>query len=114
MVLLFSGDANQSVSRMALRRFAVAFDIDGVLLRGSRVIPSAASALAKLRAARVPHILMTNGGGYVESVKARSVSKLLELPDGAIEPRHVCVCHTPMRALAARYSGQLVMLSGKV
>ena len=51
---------------MARRRFAVAFDIDGVLTRTPNPIPGAKQALELLQARGVPFCLMTNGGGSTE------------------------------------------------
>jgi ribonucleotide monophosphatase NagD (HAD superfamily) len=67
--------------------------IDGVLLRGSRVIPQARSALEKLRKRfqrkvfiehhiifrNIPFIFLTNGGGMLENEKAEDLEKKLEI-----------------------------------
>lgn len=48
------GDGNR-------KRVGVCFDIDGVLLRGSHVLPGAFEALDKLDRYNVPYIFLTNG-----------------------------------------------------
>ncbi len=60
-------------------RYAFAFDIDGVLVRGKRVLQQAIAALDKLYhppppgatvpIQRVPFVFLTNGGGVLESTK---------------------------------------------
>jgi len=49
---------------------ALAFDVDGVLLRGPNPIPGAREALEKLRKKKIPFMLLTNGGGSIEADKA--------------------------------------------
>ena len=65
-------------------RFAVAFDIDGVLTRAPNPIPGAKEALELLQAAGAPFALMTNGGGTTEALKAAQLSTLL----GLAQPIH--------------------------
>ena len=81
-------------------KYAIAFDIDGVLLRGKTVIPGAPEALSLLAEHRVPYVLMTNGGGSLEKIKADAVSHALGVH---ISPSQVILSHTPMRRLADTY-----------
>jgi HAD superfamily hydrolase (TIGR01456 family) len=86
---------------MKLARFGVALDIDGVLLRGSSVIPGAQRALSALYGnnalkRRFPVIFLTNGGGVTEAAKARELEHKLGIP---ISPDQVVLSHSPMRAL---------------
>jgi len=85
------------------------FDIDGVLLRGAAALPGAARALARLDAARVPWLLLTNGGGEPEARKAASLSRALGV---RVAPAQVVLSHTPMRALCAALGGAKVLLLG--
>ena len=95
----------------SLRRSAgVAFDIDGVLLRGKQPVASAAAALRALQRASVPFVLLTNGGGYPEATKAAALSQLLDVE---IAAEQVILSHTPMRELAADYGDRLVLVVGK-
>jgi len=93
-------------------KFAIAFDIDGVLTRTPNPIQGADVALSMLQKAGVPFCLMTNGGGGTEAAKAQSVSKLLKLQQPLIESQ-VCVAHTPMRALVKDIGDKPVLLVGK-
>mmetsp|Transcript_102926 Transcript_102926/g.295104 ORF Transcript_102926/g.295104 Transcript_102926/m.295104 type:complete len:323 (-) Transcript_102926:642-1610(-) len=99
-----------------LARFGVAFDVDGVLTRVPNAIPGAYEALSKLQAGGVPFCLMTNGGGATEASKAESLSKLLGL-DTPLVPEQICLCHTPMKALAKpgpeSLKDETVLLVGK-
>lgn len=45
----------------ALSRPAFAFDIDGVLKKGSTILPQARRALRLLEEEKVPFVLLTNG-----------------------------------------------------
>lgn len=70
--------------------FAVAFDIDGVLVRGGNQIPGAGRVLEYLVEAqsnpnvarRVPFVFLTNGGGCMEDAKSHEMSDVFfpELP----------------------------------
>ena len=91
------------------RRLGVTFDIDGVLLRGGTALPGAAAALARLDAARVPWLLLTNGGGELEAVKAAKVSHIL---GRRIAPEQVVLSHTPLRSAVAAHGAQRVLVLG--
>lgn len=82
-------------------RVGVVFDIDGVLSRAKKALPGAVDALRLLDDAKIPFILLTNGGGVVESVKAEQVSGILGYE---VKPAQVVVCHSPFRALAPKYA----------
>ena len=99
-------------ARLRARYFstpAFAFDIDGVLLRGSTPLPRASETLRKLASKRLPFVLLTNGGGELETSKAAKLSKLLNLP---IHPLQVILSHTPMRPLCASLSSRRVLVLG--
>lgn len=89
--------------------FGFSFDIDGVLVRGPRALPGASAALARLNAARVPWLLVTNGGGELESAKAAALSSTLGLP---ISPSQVVLSHTPLRAAVARHATEKILVLG--
>lgn len=99
-----------SSSFEAKRRWGVALDIDGVLIRGGSPIPGSAEAVRRLRAAGVPHVFMTNGGGVPEAAKAAELAA--RLGDAAITEGQVLLSHTPMRQLAKRYAGRRVVVVG--
>lgn len=85
---------------------AFVFDIDGVLVRGSKPIPLAHKALSLLNEANVPFILLTNGGGVTE--KAR-VEFLLDRLDIELLPLQIVQSHTPMRAWVDQYKRVMVV-----
>lgn len=91
------------------RGLGFVFDIDGVLLRGTTPLPRARDTLRSLSASRTPFILLTNGGGELESTKAAKLSKLLQL---AIHPLQVVLSHTPMRPLCASLAAHRVLVLG--
>ena len=91
------------------RGLGFVFDIDGVLLRGTTPLPNARDTLRSLSTAGTPFILLTNGGGELESTKAAKLSKLLGL---AIHPLQVVLSHTPMRPLCASLSAHRVLVLG--
>ncbi|KAL0583652.1 hypothetical protein ABG067_006465 [Albugo candida] len=90
--------------------FGVAIDVDGVLIRGKVPIPGAASVLQGLQDRAIPHVIMTNAGGYVEERKAEQLSEILNYE---IDPKKMCLSHSPMRKLAAKYKNELVLAVGK-
>jgi ribonucleotide monophosphatase NagD (HAD superfamily) len=64
---------------------------------------------SQLAEARVPHILMTNGGGVLESVKARELSDKLGCE---VSEDQILLSHTPMRQLAQEYRDKWVLVLG--
>uniref|UniRef100_A0A7S3DFK1 Uncharacterized protein n=1 Tax=Palpitomonas bilix TaxID=652834 RepID=A0A7S3DFK1_9EUKA len=90
-------------------RSAVVSDIDGVLLRGDRVIPGVPDAMKKLKDSDIPLIFITNGGGVPEDAKAEQLSKLL---DYDVRPEDVILSHTPMRDLGKKHENDLVLVAG--
>ncbi|CAK7205000.1 hypothetical protein SEUCBS139899_007764 [Sporothrix eucalyptigena] len=95
--------------------FAFAFDIDGVLVRGGRPIPEAIEAMKVLNGEneygiRVPYIFLTNGGGKTEAERCQDLSKQLELE---VSPGQFICGHTPMRELADKYRGSVLVVGGE-
>jgi HAD superfamily hydrolase (TIGR01456 family) len=78
--------------------FAVAIDIDGVLYRGSEVLPNAVAAVKTLQQRNIPMLFLTNGGGQTEGKRAELLTSRLSLEeDGhAIPEQHMFLAHTPM------------------
>lgn len=104
-------------ARPVFRRFlttppskkAFVFDIDGVLLRGSKAIPEAPQALALLNEAKVPFILLTNGGGLLEQKRTEYLSDKLNTE---LSPLQLVQSHTPMRAWAQSGKYKRVLVVG--
>ncbi|KAF3770482.1 HAD-superfamily hydrolase, partial [Cryphonectria parasitica EP155] len=89
--------------------FAIAFDIDGVLVRGKQPIPSAGSALDILRIHSVPFILLTNGGGLTEFAHAKRVSTRVGV---SIREDQFVQSHTPFRHFVDQYQGKYILALG--
>lgn len=92
-------------------KYAFAFDIDGVLIRGGRPIPEAIEAMKMLNGeneygVKVPYIFLTNGGGKTEEERCVQLSKQMELE---ISPGQFICGHTPMREMAEKYGTVLVV-----
>ncbi|KAJ5093403.1 hypothetical protein N7456_009264 [Penicillium angulare] len=91
--------------------FALAFDIDGVLMRGGQAIPEAVDAMKYINGAnpyglKIPYIFLTNGGGKTEQERCEDLSRQLDVE---ICPGQFICGHTPMREMAAKYNTVLVV-----
>ncbi|KAF0975080.1 hypothetical protein FDP41_005833 [Naegleria fowleri] len=90
-----------------------AFDIDGVLLRGHKPIPKSREALIELKKNKIPFLCLTNGGGFLESVKAEYVNNVLKLPDEfKLTPEQMIQSHTPFQEFAKDYEDKKVLIVG--
>ncbi|RDA95295.1 hypothetical protein CP533_3497 [Ophiocordyceps camponoti-saundersi (nom. inval.)] len=93
-----SAKLNKPSSGSSLSDFAFAFDIDGVLYRGSQPIPSARAALQTVRSLGVRYVFLTNGGGVSEDVKVDSLNRRLGFsPEQDIVRGRLIVSHSPFR-----------------
>ncbi|CAH9088079.1 unnamed protein product [Cuscuta epithymum] len=94
--------------------FGIAFDIDGVLLRGSIPISGSSHALRRLYdnfgTMRVPFVFLTNGGGIPEYERARELTSLLRIN---ILPSQVLQGHTPFKHLVKRFENEFIVAVGK-
>ncbi|KAK4506817.1 hypothetical protein PRZ48_000550 [Zasmidium cellare] len=92
-------------------KFAFAFDIDGVLIRGGRPIPEAIEAMKVLNGEndygiKIPYIFVTNGGGKTEQERCIQLSKQLDIE---VSPGQFICGHTPMREMAEKFKTVLVV-----
>ncbi|KAI4749448.1 HAD superfamily hydrolase-like protein [Aureobasidium sp. EXF-12298] len=92
-------------------RYAYAFDIDGVLIRGGRPIPEAIEAMKVLNGQnqygiKIPYIFLTNGGGKTEQERCIQLSKQLDIE---VSPGQFICGHTPMKEMASKYNTVLVI-----
>jgi HAD superfamily hydrolase (TIGR01456 family) len=92
-------------------KFAFAFDIDGVLIRGGRPIPEAIEAMQVLNGKndygiKIPYIFVTNGGGKTEQERCIQLSQQLDIE---VSPGQFICGHTPMREMAEKYNTVLVV-----
>lgn len=100
-----------SVKTSAAKDMAFAFDIDGVLVHGDRLIPEGRRVLEILNGdnelgIKIPHIFLTNGSGKPEADRCAQLSKILNSP---ISTDQFIQAHTPMSALAEYYETVLVV-----
>jgi HAD superfamily hydrolase (TIGR01456 family) len=100
-----------SVKTTAAKDMAFAFDIDGVLVHGDRLIPEGKRVLEILNGdnelgIKIPHIFLTNGSGKPEADRCAQLSKILHSP---ISTEQFIQAHTPMSALAEYYGTVLVV-----
>ncbi|PGH18574.1 TIGR01456 family HAD hydrolase [Helicocarpus griseus UAMH5409] len=95
----------------AAKNMAFAFDIDGVLLHGDKLIPQATRVMELLNGdnelgIKIPYILLTNGGGKTEVDRVDQISRILGHP---ISTQQFIQSHTPMQALSEYYETVLVV-----
>ncbi|KAK2755967.1 hypothetical protein FQN54_005764 [Arachnomyces sp. PD_36] len=98
----------------AAKDMAFVFDIDGVLVHGNQLIPEAKEVLEMLNGdnelgIKIPHILLTNGGGKPEIARTEQLSEILGSP---ISTDQFIQSHTPMRALS-EYYGTVFVCGGE-
>ncbi|EJT78751.1 hypothetical protein GGTG_03849 [Gaeumannomyces tritici R3-111a-1] len=104
----------QTVAANKVRRaknMAFAFDIDGVLVHGDRLIPEGRRVLQILNGDNelgmpIPHIFLTNGSGKPERARCDQLSRIL---GSKVDTAQFIQSHTPMSALAAYYGTVLVV-----
>ncbi|KAG7998679.1 hypothetical protein I3843_01G269800 [Carya illinoinensis] len=105
---------SQLQSKHERSTFGIAFDIDGVVLRGRVPIGGSPQALRRLYgesgALKVPFIFLTNGGGIPESRRAIELSDLLGV---YILPSQVVQGHSSFKTLLKRYENELTIATGK-
>ncbi|XP_055460296.1 haloacid dehalogenase-like hydrolase domain-containing 5 [Psammomys obesus] len=93
--------------------FGFLFDIDGVLIRGHRVIPAALEAFRKLVNSqgqlRVPVVFVTNAGNVLPQSKAQELSAQLGCE---VDPDQVILSHGPMRWFL-QYHNRRMLVSGQ-
>ena len=99
---------------------AIASDVDGVLYRGDITLGNSGKVIGRLKQQRqpgseipVPFVLLTNGGGLLESTRADFVNKKIGVPqEGWLEGEDVIVCSTPFRELTPRFGDEYVVVTG--
>jgi len=92
-------------------KYAYAFDIDGVLIRGGKPIPEAIETMKVLNGEnqydiKVPYVFVTNGGGKTEQERCVQPSQQLQME---VSLGQFIYGHTPMREMAVRYNTVLVV-----
>ncbi|XP_068516658.1 haloacid dehalogenase-like hydrolase domain-containing 5 isoform X2 [Anas acuta] len=93
--------------------FGFLFDIDGVLVRGSQVLPAAREAFRRLAGAggrlRVPVVFLTNAGNCLRAAKARELAQALGLQ---VSPEQVILSHSPLR-LFSQFHSRCMLVAGQ-
>ncbi|CAG8957655.1 hypothetical protein HYFRA_00010522 [Hymenoscyphus fraxineus] len=100
-----------SAKTKAAKDMAFAFDIDGVLVHGDRLIPEGQRVLEILNGDNelgitIPHIFLTNGSGKPEAARCAQLSRILKNP---VSTEQFIQSHTPMSALSEYYETVLVV-----
>lgn len=94
-------------------QFGLLFDIDGVLVRGRKVLPPVKESFQRLRGDngkfRVPTIFVTNSGNSLRSQKAADLSKWIGCD---ITESQVVLAHSPLRMFDYLHDKQ-VLISGQ-
>ncbi|KAF2938679.1 mitochondrial hydrolase YKR070W isoform X2 [Oryza sativa Japonica Group] len=94
--------------------FGIAFDIDGVILRGRSPIGGSPQAIRRLYSEdgtlKIPFLFLTNGGGVPEHKRAQELSELLGVN---ISPAQVVHGSSPYKELVNRFENDLIIAVGK-
>lgn len=105
---------SHSAAAPARPSFGIAFDIDGVILRGRSPIGGSPQAIRLLYSddgtLKIPFLFLTNGGGVPEHNRALELSELLGVN---ISPAQVVHGHSPYRELVNRFEDDLIVAVGK-
>ena len=91
--------------------FGLMFDIDGVIVRGRTVLPSAPDAFqllydSKLARWRIPSIFVTNAGNTLRQQKADQLSNWLNVP---VTEDQVVMSHSPLKMFSEYHDKQVLV-----
>ncbi|XP_066996972.2 haloacid dehalogenase-like hydrolase domain-containing 5 [Anabrus simplex] len=107
--------AHRYLSRQVAEKpsFGILFDIDGVIVRGKKVLPSAPEAFWRLidkeGKFRVPTVFVTNAGNGLRHEKALQLSQWLGV---SIKEDQVVMAHSPLR-MFEQFHRKHVLISGQ-
>ncbi|XP_054005723.1 haloacid dehalogenase-like hydrolase domain-containing 5 [Hylaeus anthracinus] len=94
-------------------KFGLLFDIDGVIVRGKKVLPPVPESFKRLQGKdgkfRVPTVFVTNSGNALRSQKAADLSKWIGFE---IKESQVVMAHSPLR-LFQQFTNKQVLISGQ-
>ncbi|XP_017875947.1 haloacid dehalogenase-like hydrolase domain-containing 5 [Ceratina calcarata] len=94
-------------------KFGLLFDIDGVIVRGTNVLPPVPEAFKQLQGKdgkfRVPTIFVTNSGNALRSEKAADLSKWIGME---VKESQVVMAHSPLK-LFENFHNKQVLISGQ-
>ena len=95
---------------MTRERVAFVIDIDGCLSREGVPIDGSVEALRKLQECKVPHVFCTNGGGNLESDRAKRLERTFGV---RVDADQVVLSHTPLRSeFVRRFRDSRVLVVG--
>jgi HAD superfamily hydrolase (TIGR01456 family) len=89
----------------------IAFDIDGVLIRGKELVNGARESLKILNNNNIPYIFVTNGGGVTEANKAIDLTSKFDVK---INEDQILLSHTPYKDYVSIYKDKRVLIIGSV
>ncbi|XP_014675710.1 PREDICTED: cat eye syndrome critical region protein 5-like [Priapulus caudatus] len=119
----FVGEINQHIYRCGCSirwahqqkgaTFGILFDIDGVIVRGRTLLPTALEAFQKLTDGRgrfrVPTVFVTNAGNTLRQEKAEQLSNWLGLE---VAPDQVIMSHSPLK-MFKQFHDKHCLISGQ-
>ncbi|KAF3058111.1 putative CDP-alcohol phosphatidyltransferase class-I family protein C22A12.08c [Daldinia childiae] len=88
---------------------AFVFDIDGVFIRGEKLIPGARETIRLLQRRKDPFIFLTNGGGHTEQSRVEKLGQRLGL---TLDVEQFVQSHTPYYDLVPEYGDKTVLVLG--
>jgi len=105
---------------------AIISDIDGVLVRGSKLIGNSDKVLNYIRSplshifknnetSKIPFLCLTNGGGKLEYEKADQLNKLLEFTQkspGYLQGSNILLNFSPLRPIIKNFQNHPVLIIG--
>ena len=91
-------------------KFGFVFDVDGVLLRGGKVIARSNDAIKLVKDLNIPLAILTNGGGESEDVFAKKLHK-----SGIVDvsEHEIVLAHTPTKSMVSDYKDELCVVFGR-
>ncbi|XP_069693063.1 haloacid dehalogenase-like hydrolase domain-containing 5 [Periplaneta americana] len=112
-VILKSQVRNYTDRQEGKPAFGLLFDIDGVIVRGKKVLPSASEGFKKLVDSagkfRIPTVFVTNAGNALRHEKAEQLSCWLEVE---VTEEQVIMAHSPLR-MFHQFHNKRVLISGQ-
>ncbi|KAL7638321.1 UNVERIFIED_CONTAM: hypothetical protein RMT77_010889 [Armadillidium vulgare] len=92
------------------QRFGLLFDIDGVLVRGKKILPTAPDAFQRLIDSagkfRVPTVFVTNAGNKLRHHKAEQLSEWLNVE---VHEDQVVMAHSPLKLFDQFFEKQMLV-----
>ncbi|KAI1808087.1 HAD-superfamily hydrolase [Daldinia bambusicola] len=100
---------NEAKAKVKDKLAAFVFDIDGVFIRGEKLIPGARETIQLLQRRNDPFIFLTNGGGHTEQKRVEKLGQQLGL---TLDPKQFVQSHTPYYDLVPEYGDKTVLVLG--